>query len=468
MPHLLRLVRSRPQGLADTAPKGERGKAQGGKYWKYGGDFGDSPTDYDFCLNGINFPDQTPKPAMYECKYLFAPVSIKTIHPQSAQFIIENKYNFTNLDVLSLHYTLIKNGTQVLVNSLDMPDIAPGESTTITLKDVASALSLCTNGEEFVLRTDFVYKEAQPFAKANDVCLSTTLTLYKAVGLQNFMRTEESKLTAKEAKEFAKSFTPTLFRAMLENEGIKKQLDQLNSEQMPWCFFNKPTKEWLNTGINAPLITKTENSAESSVKWNISSPESAISKVKFATCTASYSIANAPNGKDAVKLDVIFNLTPEVSEYPRVGLTTDISADFTDVKWYGNGPYECYCDRKASSLRELHSMKIADLEVPYIVPQENGSRCNTLYLELCAANGKAIHIQSITPFSFNISKYTTEDLFKCHHTSELIDLTQTDKPHWVLHIDAAHRGVGTGACGPDTLEEYRIRSGTYKLSLLIW
>jgi beta-galactosidase len=31
----------------------------------------------------------------------------------------------------------------------------------------------------------------------------------------------------------------------------------------------------------------------------------------------------------------------------------------------------------------------------------------------------------------------------------------------VVTIDAAHRGVGTASCGPDTLDKYRIKPGIF-------
>ena len=34
----------------------------------------------------------------------------------------------------------------------------------------------------------------------------------------------------------------------------------------------------------------------------------------------------------------------------------------------------------------------------------------------------------------------------------------------VVTIDIAQRGVGTASCGPDTLEKYKIKPGTYKWS----
>lgn len=37
----------------------------GSKHWAYGGDFGDTPNDLNFCLNGLTWPDRTPHPALH-------------------------------------------------------------------------------------------------------------------------------------------------------------------------------------------------------------------------------------------------------------------------------------------------------------------------------------------------------------------------------------------------------------------
>lgn len=38
---------------------------------RYGGDFDDRPSDYEFSGNGIVFADRTEKPAMQEVKYYY-------------------------------------------------------------------------------------------------------------------------------------------------------------------------------------------------------------------------------------------------------------------------------------------------------------------------------------------------------------------------------------------------------------
>nr|KAJ0199653.1 hypothetical protein LSAT_V11C600316080 [Lactuca sativa] len=50
--------------------------ANGSKYWAYGGDFGDTPNDLNFYLNGLIWPDRTPYHALNEVKYCYQPIKI--------------------------------------------------------------------------------------------------------------------------------------------------------------------------------------------------------------------------------------------------------------------------------------------------------------------------------------------------------------------------------------------------------
>jgi len=60
--------------LHSTLPPGPN--ARYAKPWRYGGDFGDTPSDLDFVCDGLLFPDRSLKPAMAECSYLFQPIEI--------------------------------------------------------------------------------------------------------------------------------------------------------------------------------------------------------------------------------------------------------------------------------------------------------------------------------------------------------------------------------------------------------
>jgi beta-galactosidase len=41
-------------------------------------------------------------------------------------------------------------------------------------------------------------------------------------------------------------------------------------------------------------------------------------------------------------------------------------------------------------------------------------------------------------------------------------ISMSSRSETIVHIDAAHRGLGTASCGPDTLPEYRLAPGTYR------
>ena len=45
-------------------------------YYRYGGDFGDDPSNKDFCIDGMLMPDRTPSPSLYEYKKSLNPLQL--------------------------------------------------------------------------------------------------------------------------------------------------------------------------------------------------------------------------------------------------------------------------------------------------------------------------------------------------------------------------------------------------------
>jgi beta-galactosidase len=69
-----------------------------GDHWVYGGDFGERRHDANFCADGLVWPDRTPHPAMYELKYLAAPLEVE--HLGGGRFRIQNRLLFRDLSHL--------------------------------------------------------------------------------------------------------------------------------------------------------------------------------------------------------------------------------------------------------------------------------------------------------------------------------------------------------------------------------
>lgn len=73
-------VLHQPRGgyVWDFKDQGLRKKceATGTNFFAYGGDFGDTKNDAQFCINGLFFPDMVPHPAVNELRYLQQPVQL--------------------------------------------------------------------------------------------------------------------------------------------------------------------------------------------------------------------------------------------------------------------------------------------------------------------------------------------------------------------------------------------------------
>ncbi|AEJ20046.1 glycoside hydrolase family 2 TIM barrel-domain containing protein [Gracilinema caldarium] len=189
------------------------GEAGHGKAWRYGGDFGDRPSDLDFIADGLVFPDRTLKPVMAEVAYLWRSVKVyrtlpawyhtRTIRdgsspqvpaaPGLGRLFIENAHDFIDLSYLELHWSLVSGdpgledpvllrGTQAL------PAVKPGEIVALQialpepLSEAGKALRDAMARAETVLHCDFVLKSATTWAQAGHVVSRESLIVSPASG----------------------------------------------------------------------------------------------------------------------------------------------------------------------------------------------------------------------------------------------------------------------------------------------
>jgi beta-galactosidase len=76
---------------------------------------------------------------------------------------------------------------------------------------------------------------------------------------------------------------------------------------------------------------------------------------------------------------------------------------------------------------------------------------NVLRIE---ADGCLLHMSAV--------HHSAHDLFTASEQAELIRRSALN-----VHLDIAHRGVGTASCGPDTLAKYRIAPGEYTFAYVV-
>jgi beta-galactosidase len=148
----------------------------------------------------------------------------------------------------------------------------------------------------------------------------------------------------------------------------------------------------------------------------------------------------------------------DLTDLPRVGTTFEAVPGSSRLTWFGAGPHETYPDRRLAPIGR-YSSAVTDLATPYIWPQENGGRAEVRWLELVDDSGRGFRIVLDRPRQVSVLPYRPEDLAAADHWEELVARESA-----VIHLDAAHRGLGTASCGPDTLAGYLVQSGSHRWS----
>ncbi|MDR2510090.1 MAG: DUF4981 domain-containing protein [Spirochaetaceae bacterium] len=459
------------QGIAARDEKGV-------KYWKYGGDFDDDPSDYDFCLNGLLFPDQTPKPAMAECKQVFAPVRVKPCPEDVYSFVVENKFYFRTLDGIEMRWSLCEDGVTAASGALSLAGIAAREGRAIRLAEAEKIVrekKLFANNSLLYIHFDFCQTRDTAFSKKGFVISRGERVIHECVPALRFNPCiaspaelkEELKNDAEAGLEtFAASFKPSLFRVPTENDGLKTYARLRGDPAAEFYHKNKALYPWLDYDLmNITLKNEVTEEKDGARLYHaeIFSGKNAAAGFENKFLGVFQRVITKIGG--ALVLEISFDLESSLCELPKIGVSAALPASLGTLRWLGLGPQESYSDRDEGVFLGCYERRVEELEVPYIVPQENGNRSGTRRLELCAERGE-IRVYGEKPFNFSASRRTLENMMEALHTCSLRD-TIKDEGVWTLNIDIAQRGVGSAACGPDTREEYRLRPALYTLKLYI-
>ena len=449
---------------------------QGQTYWAYGGDFGDTINDVNFCINGLIFPDRTPHPALWEYKKLIQPIAVNEVDVLNGRIAITNEHYFTGMAGYNGRYELMVNGQVVQEGAFEIPEIAPQESAVVTLP--INSPEMPPDGEaflnvRFLLAEDTIWAEAghevaweqfavpypvpdvEPMGELPSVKLAQSEGTAVITG-DNFQITFDTaqgtinQWSVGETELLKSGPLLNVWRAPTDNDGFKKAQDWRSGKDLT---------AWLAAGLNE--VTHTVESVQVA--------QTADHEVKIHVATVVES-AKAPEaflhqqtvtitGDGAVEIANEVRANVEVN-LPRVGLSLQLPSGFDTFTWYGRGPTENYRDRKAGTAVGLYSSTVDEQYVPYIMPQENGNKTDVRWLSLTNEAGVGLKVTADSALmEAGVSHYSAAELFKALHTNEL-----ERQEAIILNIDHAQAGLGGASCGPATLEQYRLQPGNYNFS----
>ena len=150
----------------------------------------------------------------------------------------------------------------------------------------------------------------------------------------------------------------------------------------------------------------------------------------------------------SIRVDVDYQPTAnDRPVMPKFGMRMRLPKDFTQIKYYGRGPWENYPDRKGSAFLGIYEMPLSEYETEYIHPQDNGNRCDIRWFEI-----GSLRIEGAQPLCIRAWDYGEEDLEGAKHPNEI------HRGRFVnLNIDLNIHGVGgADTWGKRTLPQYTI------------
>ncbi len=379
--------------LWEWCEHGFRKTAPGGQsFFAYGGDFGDMPNDRNFCCDGLVRADRTLNPGWFEVRFMQQPLAAE--RTEHGRLRIFNKFNDTGFDRFQLEWELLRNGSGIVSGRFDA---APGPGEAVELDPPCPVPE---SGECFWRIR---------LGNDGETIAETEVPCREAVRHHVLPAANPLWIPAEHDLAPASSELPGL---AAPPEAV---LDRVPTDNDNGCRFPERTAQ------------RRPGQLETTLEW------SAAGNVREVKLT----LDAAPDAPEIARLGIRLLLRPDAVR---------------QIRWYGRGPHESYCDRKRSALVGRYEAPGGALCVSYTRPQENGQRTDTRELELESGGGKIIRITSPALFGFTLRPYRSDTLAAARHTFELVPETV-----WELTLDHAQRGVGgDDSWGCDVHDEYRL------------
>ncbi len=440
-----------------------------------GGHFDDEPNDGNFVDDGLMSADLEPHPAMREVAWVYRPVTV-SLTSDRVGLLVENRRAFRGLDDINARWKLIHDGQEKATGLLDCPRVKAGATVRVPLPNTVSELlgtrsgannsQTAADGTPSHSRLDFCGNadgsdvepgELQPRGECHLTVLWETvndgwfapaghLVAWDQVCIRE-ARSADHGASPREPAPHQRANLPegngaqpesptlgdlvgpqlNLWRAATDNDGFKL-MPHLREQ---WTVGGRALWRWFDQGLN-------HQRAESLVEHQV--------EVNQTFSGTEY--------RHMVRV-------PEALEdLPRVGVMFEVPERFNALRWFGRGPHENYPDRKRSATLGIWSQQPDEL--PYLVPQEFGLRCDCRWFELIdPEQQQAIRIEALEPraLHFSATRHSAAELFAASEQHELPQRTGL-----VVCVDVAHRGLGTASCGPAVLPQYRVDAGRYEIS----
>ena len=162
-----------------------------------------------------------------------------------------------------------------------------------------------------------------------------------------------------------------------------------------------------------------------------------------------YTVTDTYQGTDSgVLVTSVLQRVSGSQEIPRFGKTFRLDEVFDAVHYVGRSG-ESYCDMKDQFPIRAVDCTVADMTEPNLRPQESGNRMDCTVASVSDGKTCVVFEAVDRPFELGIKPYTDRALLSMKHRR---DEARTGT---YVTIQAFQQGIGTGACGPGVMPEFK-------------
>jgi evolved beta-galactosidase subunit alpha len=443
----------------------------GEKYYRYGGDFGDDPSNKDFCIDGLIMPDRTPSPGLYEYKKVIEPITTTAVDIQKGIINLLSRYDFANLDRFNLVYKVMEDDVILQTGFMAVPSIEARANKDIILPYDLSAIKV-KPGAHYYVNISYQLREDTSYASSGHELATAQfeLPLYKegiVVRPEGILNVEKEHTTLHvKGANFSLDFNLvngnlmnivrdgmqvlskgprlTLWRALISND--MEIIDKLKKVY----FLHLEHEVVMNIDyhmegnilkVEVDTINSTTNSA-----WHFKT------KYVYTVCPSGdilIDVEGTPSGR--------VDLAPDM--LPRIGVSMHLDKSMEHVRYFGMGPGENYADSKEAAQMGLYANTVDGLFTNYVIPQENGNHMGCKWVSMTNDRGMGLLASTEGDFNFSASWYEDKDLDDAKHTCDLVK-----RDYIVFNVDYKQNALGTNSCGQWQLDKYRAKFEDFKLS----
>ena len=403
----------------------------------YGGDFEEEIHDGNFCCDGMVMADRSFKAGSLEVKAVYQPLDT---HWEDGVLTVHNRYDFTDLSACNITWEQVADDKVVASGVLDLStkphckeQVRPALVPVKSKFGVYLNITMCDSAGQEVAITQHKLSDGN----------------YQPVGKGAAKICRQGEYAIITGKDFTYRFN-THYGYLEDLDGYLKSPMELTVWRAPIDNDRKIKLEWIKENYHK-VHNKVYDVAVEGNTITVKASLAGVARLKFFTYTVSYTFF--ADGQIDVALKGAFDTTRTF--LPRLGFA--FCTEKAPFRYFGYGPHEAYVDMHHGSRMGMYESDPDREYVDYIMPQEHGNHYNTKYLRL----GKFSFVSG-QGFESNVSAYSVAELTDKTHNFQLEKNGLAN-----VRIDYKVSGIGSGSCGPQLMEKYRLQDATVAFAFSI-